>query len=398
MRRDRRAPSRQEIPLMVRSPAEVRSRVAGRPRFPGGLLLALVCAVSVAPSVGRAAGGCGAVHTPQIARESLKTDTLGTTAGQTRISSDGSFRLSIFNSFGDYDSVVAEGRDVSNDPKKRSARINATSFSLDWGAMDRLTLSLQVPLVGKFQQQGNPIPPDPDLRRRDAFGLGDLSFGASVEVLPASLRETGLGLVPSLAVSFPTGNVDEDGDAAGMLPQPFQLGSGAYELRPGALYYKAFESFTLYGTFNARIPLERNRFDYEFGREYNWTAGAIYPVRSWNRRLRLRFEVDASIIERDNFRGSRKGVVNALLLKGNGDVKNTGGEFVYLGPGLELQLTDKLVFSFSGLIPVLTNANGDKKFFTKGKTVPQGQLVADYFLRSMLSIQFTVPPVTKLWD
>ena len=382
---------------MVRSPAEVRSRAAGRPRFPGGLLLALFCAVSAAPSVGRAAGGCGAVHTPQIARESLGTDTLGTTAGQTRISKDGSFRLSIFNSFGDYDSVVAEGRDISDDPKDRSARINATSFSLDWGAMDRLTLSFQLPLVGKYQKMGNPAVPD--LRTRDAFGLGDLSIGASVEVLPESLRETGLGLVPSLAVSFPTGNVDEDGDAVGMLPQPFQLGSGAYELRPGLLYFKAFESFTLYGTFHARVPLERNKFDYEFGREYNWTAGAIYPVRATEGRLRLRFEVDASIIERDNFRGSKTGVVNPLLLKGNGDVKNTGGEFVYLGPGLELQLTDRLVFSLSGLIPVLTNANGDTSFAVNPmKTIPQGQLVADYFLRSMLSIQFAVPPVTKLWD
>ena len=185
------------------------------------------------------------------------------------------------------------------DPRGRSADINVTTFSLDFGVSRRLSATFQIPIVGKFQKQSNPAPGKPQNASRDAVGLGDVQLNFAVQVLPESLLERDFSLAPALGVTFPSGSIDETG-GGDMLPMPFQLGSGQYELRPGLAFHKGFGRIVWYESFTSRLPLSRNKFDYSFGNEYTIASGLVWTPAIWHNRLSLRAEMIWSYIEKDD--------------------------------------------------------------------------------------------------
>jgi hypothetical protein len=346
-----------------------------------------------------AVGTCGAGHVPSIgniqlekaldfteADSTVDTNRIGSQVSDTRSAKAGAFQLSIFNETAPYDDIIANGNIVDNDPRQRRADITVTTVAADWGVNDRLTLTLQVPIAGKLQDQDNPqIPANAS---RDAWGLSDISLGASYDITPTQYRAKGYGFIPSFALSFPTGGIEEAGGSSQNLPQPFQLGSGAFEARVGAIFYRAFSSFVLYNSFNARLPLERNKFDYKFGNEYNFAVGVTWqpPSKDW---IRFRLETQASIIERDNVSVGTNTVVNANFLGANGDVNNTGGEFVYIGLGIELDLPYGFGFSVTSLFPLLRGSNG--AIFTNpmnGNLTTIGQVASEYIVQTSISYAF----------
>jgi hypothetical protein len=307
-------------------------------------------------------------------------------------------RVSIFNQFGDFGTVIANGEEVPNDPRGRSADINVTTFSLDFGVSRRLSTTFQIPVVAKFQTQSNPA--KPENASRNAAGIGDVQLSFAYQVLPESLLQRDFSLAPALGVTFPSGSIDEDG-GGDRLPMPFQLGSGQYELRPGLAFYKGFrpqlafyEGFgqiVWYESFTSRFPLSRNKYDYSFGNEYTIASGLVWTPMIWSSRLSLRAEMVWSFIEKDNLGANAPAPPfppPGRLREPNGDVANTGGEYLYLGPGVDIRLPGGTSFSLVGLLPLHRGANGDP---ARGGMPPIGQVAADYVITASFSWQFQTP-------
>ena len=187
---------------------------------------------------------------------------------------------------------------------------------------------------------------------------------------------------------LPTGSIEEDGGSSMKLPQPFQLGSGHPELLAGAMLLKSFENYALFGVSQARIPLARNKFDYVFGKELSVALGGVYALPFLDKRIRVGGLLDFSEIEKDNVQivtnynindpkgGNR--IVSYPLVESNGDIKNTGGRFLYLGPTLEIEPVDDFMLSASLSFLLIKEATGDAvRTNAKGALAPLGQVLAE---------------------
>jgi len=329
------------------------------------------------------------------------------------LSNYGNIRLSLSNQFGDFNRFYADGQRMT-DPRARSAFISASLLGIDFAFFDRLTVSLQLPFVVKQQKLGNPPPSPagmfpknteggdwteaqiesfrnnvrPQLAEREAQGIGDIAINFSSNVLPNSLRAAGFAFIVSTGLRIPTGNIEEDGGSVMMLPQPFQLGSGHPELLLGASLQKAFENYSLFLLTQGRVPLTRNKLDYVFGKELSITTGGMYALPFLDKRIRIGGQLDFSQIEKDNVQiitnfnindpkgGNR--IVPYPLVESNGDILNTGGTFLYIGPTLEIAPVPGFLLSANFSILVIRNANGNAtRTNPMGKPAPLGQALAE---------------------
>jgi len=340
----------------------------------------------------------------------------------------GALRVGLYNQFGDFNRFYADGERLT-DPRERSAFINSSLLGIDFSAFDRLTFSIHVPYVVKNQQMGSPPPSPaglfpknpagedwteaqienfrntvrPALAERSTRGLGDVSFSIAGELLPNAFRAAGFGVVLSAGFRFPTGSIEEDGGAniSMKLPQPFQLGSGHHEFLGGLMLLKSFEDYALFAVGHTRIPLSRNDLDYVFGKELSIAAGGVYAIPFLDRRIRIGALLDFSQVAKDNVQiatnfnindpkgGNR--IVPYPLVESNGDILNTGGRFLYLGPTLEIEAVKNLILSGSFSILLLREANGNATRTNQmGKAAPLGQVLAEGLFQVSAAYTFDV--------
>ncbi len=366
-----------------------------------------VCAGFV-PQAAHAVGGCGCSHGTSV----VGAVDSGTTSA-------GALRFTLYNELGKYGTFVAGGEEV-DDPRKREATINATTLSISYGVLDRVSVGVQIPYVQKFQEIGDPPPSPkgmfptnpkggewsdmqitnfqenvrPALESREAVGLGDVSAGVQVEVLPQAMRDEGFFVAASLGARFPTGSIEE-GDPR--LPQPFQAGSGQFELLPGVAFSKTFGgSVTWYELLSMRLPLGENDAGYDFGDEYTLVSGAMYGLPFWDRRLRVGAQIDLNLIQSDHVDAERnypddgvggERVVPVAQVASDGEVTNTGGLFLYAGPSIEVEPTDQVTLGLTTSFALVADGNGDPNHKNaKGGAAPLGQVIADVIFGARLTV------------
>ena len=201
------------------------------------------------------------------------------------------------------------------------------------GLTDRLSVEAQLPIISRshahiHHHQGKDL-----LERWSVTGVGDLALLARYAFWkPTSPAWPTLSAL--LGGEFPTGThhaKNDDGDEA---EPPIQPGSNSYDLILGASSLQTFTAPTLTGH-AARLPLftsVQGQFngsgndDYRVGDTLTVNVGTSYPLTSW---LGLTTQLNVLIKDRDGIGQTGE------------EVQKTGGEFVYVSPGVEWRPTDQ---------------------------------------------------------
>ena len=167
----------------------------------------------------------------------------------------------------------------------RSMDMEMHMFGLMYAPIDQLTLALMVPYTRLSMEHTTRMGVDFTTK---TDGLGDIRLSGLVPVLATPDHKLHL----SLGLSFPTGSIDERGRTpAGnvQLPYPMQLGSGTFDLLPGATYLGSAEAWSWGGQLLGDIRLGENSADYRLGHGYELTG---WLSRSWLPWLSTAFRLD----------------------------------------------------------------------------------------------------------
>lgn len=234
------------------------------------------------------------------------------------------------------------------------------------GLTDRLSLDLVLPFVSRSHEHVHHHHGEDLIEAWNFSGVGDFvtQLRYAVWVPSRASLPTVYGI---LGGKFPTGATHKtnEEDEAEVSIQP---GSGSYDLIVGAATRQTFSVPMLTGLY-ATMPLfmtatyQRNghgRDDYKVGNNALINVGTSYPLIS---QVGFLTQLNVRIRERDE-RGDT-----------GEETDKTGGEFVYISPGLEWRITPRL--RLSGLVqwPVYQRVN-------------QIQLTSDYNLVASVSYAF----------
>lgn len=285
------------------------------------------------PQLVWAQGGCGSVCIPL---ESINPE-------RTQIG-ENNLRFFATSEYGRFDTFREGGSAVTN-PGGNEATVFLTTAFIDYGTVEHFTASLMVPFVNKEQMANK-------FGERVASGIGDLAVFGRYEVI-ASKQQHGPSLSLGLGLKFPTGSIEEPDDQP-RLPPAFQVGSGAYDLVPTISYYQAFSGGAVFGNSFVRLPINDNKFDYRFGREYEVHLGAKYPLPVWDGRLEVLGSVDFLHAEHDTDSG--KNLPDRL--RDGEQVLNTGGTFVDITPGIRFKFYRDSAVQVRFFIPIIEDWNG----------------------------------------
>ena len=237
-----------------------------------------------------------------------------------------------------------------------------------WDITDRWSLDLGLPFISRSHRHihnhhdGDVLP-----EGWDFSGLGDLMVQARFAFLkPEENRRPTLSAI--LGGEFPTGkdeapNADGDHADPGITP-----GSGSTDGIVGLAWLQHF-SMPMWGGEYALMPLffsvtykanGEGHDDYRLGYQLTASAGATYPATP---RLGLIGQVNLLVKGRDS-----AGMTSE-------EVEKTGGDCLYVSPGVLVRITDDLEWSTLIQIPVRQRVN-------------EIQITSNYNLLARLSYKF----------
>ncbi len=136
--------------------------------------------------------------------------------------------------------------------------------------------------------------------RTEASGLGDIQVGALRRLYEAG----GQHVHANLGLSLPTGSVTEKDDTPAMmnakLPYPMQLGSGTFDLVPGATYLGQKGPWSWGAQALGRIHLGYNSEGYRNGDRFDGTGWVARRLGEFSASFRLRYANWKNIVGSDD--------------------------------------------------------------------------------------------------
>ena len=115
----------------------------------------------------------------------------------------------------------------------------------------------------------------------ESTGLGDLRLSALIPLLNTSNAD----FLLNVGVSIPTGAITVEGSHGGsevtVLPYPMQLGSGSFELRPGATFAATHGSWSYGLQTRSAIPLNKNSQNYRLAPTIGSTLWGARRLNDW---------------------------------------------------------------------------------------------------------------------
>ena len=210
-----------------------------------------------------------------------------------------------------------------------------------FGLNENLTLGLTVPYVSKrLERTSGTLHSD---------GLGDVPITGKYRFF----QETGLGETTEAAAIFgsklPTGRTNVT-DGGMRLPQPLQPGSGSLDAILGGAFTRVDGRWLLNADLLGKFNSEAD--DYRFGNTYRFDVGGqfrLYPGRytSFDQTtVNLIAELNTSYAEHDTFDGST--------------LPDTGGLKMFATPGLQVIVSENVLFEGAVQIPVYRNLHGSQ--------------------------------------
>lgn len=232
-------------------------------------------------------------------------------------------------------------------------------LSVDWGITPRLSLNFSLPYLAREhhhivnEEHGHSNHEEEEEREVERWNFSDLgditTLVRYVILLPDTPDRPALSL--GVGMKFPTGATRKhniDGERAEATLQP---GSGSYDTILGLYYQQSLRAKTLSGEL-AYLPLfasgtfrinGRGKEDWRAGDEVQLHLGTSYTL---SRKIELVAQVNA--LFRDRIAPGR-----ALGL----DERNSGGEWLYLSPGLRFHVSEGLSAYGYFQLPVYQRVN-----------------------------------------
>lgn len=223
------------------------------------------------------------------------------------------------------------------------------NFQADYNITSRLRAEALVPFVHRTHRHLSHESSPSEVEAWDLHGIGDVMATADYAALTPR-HSRGSTLTIGFGLKFPTGQThrsNEDGDEAEITLQP---GSGSFDLLSRAHYMYTWQARTIGGS-HVIAPIfvtvthrlnGRGREEYRIGQELQVHAGASYPITSW---FDLRTQVNARMRAHDD-RG-----------RTHEPTEFTGGTWIYLSPGGEVRLHERIGFYTYVQLPIYQRVN-----------------------------------------
>jgi hypothetical protein len=226
-----------------------------------------------------------------------------------------------------------------------------TNFSLGYTFTDFLTFNFNVPFIRRehthIDNEDNEAIPE----SWNFSAIGDLNLISNISLYRD--EETRSGLSFNAGIKLPTGITDIKNDEGEEAEVPLQPGSGSVDYMIGATYSQNLGSLpVLSGSEFSELPLilninyrinNKGTDDYKFGNTLFIHLSTAY-----------RFIEKLSLLLQVNAKFQNKADVGST-----GEPEgNTGGQWLFLSPGLKFHIFDNLSLSSYFQIPLYQNYNG----------------------------------------
>ena len=226
-----------------------------------------------------------------------------------------------------------------------------TNFSLGYSFTDFLTFNLNLPYIHREHSHIHHHQGEDRIESWNFNSIGDLNLISNISLFKNDETRSGLDFIAG--IKLPTGVTDiknSEGEEAEVTLQP---GSGSVDFIVGAAYSQNLSSVpVLSGSGFSELPLTLNinyrinnkgTDDYKFGNALFIHLGTAY-----------RFIDKLSLLLQLNAKFQNKANVGLT----NEPEENTGGNWLFLSPGLKFHLFSSLSISSYVQIPLYQNYNG----------------------------------------
>lgn len=229
-------------------------------------------------------------------------------------------------------------------------------LSLAYGVNDTFTIGLNIPYVSrKGIRKGELDHGAPEVHQHsEAAGLGDVSVLSQYRFDFANTARSQLGIL--FGIQLPTGD-DGVTDNGSLFEAEFQPGSGTWHPMAGMTFSKRIAT----GSIDANFLYLHTRKGTQQSR--------IGSLLQYNIAWSYRFDSETSLDNGNHDHGNHVHVVWDAIIELNGELRgkneinnhtsaHSGGNLIYLSPGVRLTIADKWNVHASIGIPVLDNSNG----------------------------------------
>lgn len=282
--------------------------------------------------------------------------------------SSGTWQFGLTYEFSSISDLVTETEQLDDDTRLR--RVHTGLLEISYGINDRWSASVLLTLLQQERRTSPGFGIGRDLLR--TRGIGDALLLAKYNLLPTSIfHQHQLTIGGGVKVPLGESSLRTNGT---LISADMQPGTGAWDGVLWGNYYLGLSQARTTGLLASasyRITSTNDRFGsqnegYRFGNEFVSTAGFNYRPRPFiDFDMALRFRS----VEADRF--------------ANQETPNTGGRWLNLLPGINLNVAGQFTFRLTGQIPVYRNLNGT-------------QLTTDY--TSSISILYTLNRARKVID
>ncbi len=182
-----------------------------------------------------------------------------------------------------------------------------------------------------------------------AFSAGDLNLLGRYTFFSKHNYQQSTLLAVQGGVKIPTGATDKLDDTGEFLDAHIQPGTGSWNFLAGLTFNYVKNRFGLTSSllYSINTTGESGDDDYRFGNWLNAEVTAKYPIVSGKRNLFLSLGLNGE------FRGKEE--INNVTLS------NTGGEVLYLAPGLQFMFSRRFVLEASVFYPFYHNLDGSEQ-------------------------------------
>jgi hypothetical protein len=214
------------------------------------------------------------------------------------------------------------------------------SAGIAYGITDDMTLNLSIPYVVRRDIRESE-PPDEIHEHGDAEGIGDISLRAHRRFV----RKTDMDMTLLAGMKVPTGETTKADDHGERFETEFQPGSGSWDPFLGIAVTKRFGKLSLDGNVLYTLVTEGSQ-DTDLGDKFNYNIAFAYGPYSGTTSVDFIIEGNGIWVAKQDVNGNKD--------------DNSGGNVVYISPGVRISFGNTISAYVSYGYPVLQDMNGDQ--------------------------------------
>lgn len=234
----------------------------------------------------------------------------------------------------------------TDDPSGMDRELNVIMVPsvLMYGVSPRLALFGILPFLYKDVRVATPM----GRVDRSTSGFGDLTAMARLTAFIVDRKGETIRIAPFVGLELPTG-ADDEADALGRFPQPFQLGSGSWDPLGGVIF--TWQTLRFEVDVSASYQLRTKANDFDAGDDVRAEASFQYRVVPWG-------QLGAGVPNYLFGVLELNAVWQGMDRIGDVSDRDSGGFTTYLAPGLQW-VSLRTIVEAAVQIPVVQDSNGD---------------------------------------